>query len=468
MSYDDLIPRKTIIDAIKETCSQYGHRYAMISNDNNNIKKITWKKYYEMSKQIAAVFIKLGLKENENISIFGFNSYEWFLCNLAIIMTGSASVAVDISNSIDVCEHIINETNSQIIIVENGEQLNKILSMNNIDRIKAIIQCKGELNDDVLCYHNIYDWASIMIYAAELCCIEFNNCLEQVEKRINDLKPSQCSTIVYSFEKSSKDIPLGIMLSHDNIIWTATNILKYYNIKEGTPQRVINYLPLTDITTQIIDIYVIMINAGTTWFSNASIYDRLLETKPTLFMGNFDIWDDIKTQIEKLMNCKIKKYILKKAMKACIKYHIRVEHNYYEKPDYWNIYNKYIFKKIKKKLGLIYCKLFLSHISSTNSDIIKFFASISIKINTFFGINECTGFMTLSSPIIFKTGSCGKRLYSTNIIINSNNNEICVKGRHVMLGYLNNIKTIINDKGFLHSNYYGNFNDDNFLFLLEN
>lgn len=81
-------------------------------------------------------------------------------------------------------------------------------------------------------------------------------------------------------------------------------------------------------------------------------------------------------------------------------------------------------------------------------------------------MNECTGFMTLSSPTIFKTDSCGKRLYSTNIIINSNNSEIYAKGRHIMLGYLNNTKTIIDDKGFLHSNYYGNLNDDNFLFLL--
>ena len=52
------------------------------------------------------------------------------------------------TNTAEACEHVINDSVAQIVVVENNDQLKKILKVkNNCKTIKAIIQYSGEVVD---------------------------------------------------------------------------------------------------------------------------------------------------------------------------------------------------------------------------------------------------------------------------------------------------------------------------------
>lgn len=52
------------------------------------------------------------------------------------------------TNSAEACEYILQDSSSQIVVVENQAQLDKILKCRNTCNIKAIIQYKGEVKDN--------------------------------------------------------------------------------------------------------------------------------------------------------------------------------------------------------------------------------------------------------------------------------------------------------------------------------
>ena len=51
------------------------------------------------------------------------------------------------TNSVEACEYILKDSSSEIVVVENQQQLDKILKCRDTCRIKAIIQYKDEVKD---------------------------------------------------------------------------------------------------------------------------------------------------------------------------------------------------------------------------------------------------------------------------------------------------------------------------------
>ena len=52
------------------------------------------------------------------------------------------------TNSVDACEYALKDTNCEIVVVENKEQLNKILKCAEKCKITSIIQYSGEVTDN--------------------------------------------------------------------------------------------------------------------------------------------------------------------------------------------------------------------------------------------------------------------------------------------------------------------------------
>ena len=66
---------------------------------------------------------------------------------------------------------------------------------------------------------------------------------------MSSVKPGTCCTLVYTSGTTGN--PKGVILSHDNYTWTAKRILDRNNI--GGVKRIVSYLPLSHVASQIID-----------------------------------------------------------------------------------------------------------------------------------------------------------------------------------------------------------------------
>lgn len=85
------------------------------------------------------------------------------------------------------------------------------------------------------------------------------------------------------------------MLSHDNITFQNSFIVKTYELKQDQ-ERIVSYLPMSHIAGQLLDCYLPVHIGATVYFAQpdalkGSLTKTLQKAKPTLFFGVPRVWE---------------------------------------------------------------------------------------------------------------------------------------------------------------------------------
>ena len=101
---------------------------------------LTWKEYYEHVKYFSLGLISLGLKPEETIAIIGDNRPEWVMAELAAQSAGAKSIGIYQDSVVEEMIYIFNHADVSFIVVEDQEQVDKILEMwDELKGIKKVI-----------------------------------------------------------------------------------------------------------------------------------------------------------------------------------------------------------------------------------------------------------------------------------------------------------------------------------------
>jgi long-chain-fatty-acid--CoA ligase ACSBG len=129
---------------------------------------------------------------------------------------------------------------------------------------------------------------------------------------------------------------------------------------------------------------------------------------------------------------------------------------------------------VKEALGLDRCVKMVTGAAPISRETLEFLAALGVEVMELYGMSESTGIGTTCRSSLFRFGSCGARYVATEMKIDHNperdkpgEGEICLRGRHVMLGYLHNpekSREAIDNDGWLHSGDVGRF-DDGMLYI---
>jgi long-chain-fatty-acid--CoA ligase ACSBG len=90
--------------------------------------------------------------------------------------------------------------------------------------------------------------------------------LSQVEARTQKIKPGNCCTLIYT--SGTTGMPKGVMLSHDNYIWTKKSIKLHRKNTIIKERRSVSYLPLSHAAGQFSDIISPMIEGLHVYFAD--------------------------------------------------------------------------------------------------------------------------------------------------------------------------------------------------------
>ncbi|KAM5193091.1 long-chain-fatty-acid--CoA ligase ACSBG2 isoform 2-T2 [Mantella aurantiaca] len=464
------LPPVTVNQLFEDSVQKYGEYVALAFKQGDQWNKLTYKQYYEQCRIAAKGFLKLGLERYHGVGILGFNSAEWFIADIGAILAGGFAVGIYTTNSAEACHYVAENCEANILVVENHKQLQKILQVQDqLPHLKAIVQYKDELKEK---RPNLYTWAEFMQLGKDVPDTE----LDQI---ISSQKPNQCCTLIYTSGTTGQ--PKGVMLSHDNITWTAAAAGKVVRLREANDLQeiVVSYLPLSHIAAQMIDIWLTMKYGGATYFAQpdalkGSLANTLREVRPTAFMGVPRVWEKMQEKMKAVgaKSSTIKRKVASWAKGVGLETNLKRMNGASPQPMKYHVAKKLVFKKVRKALGLDRCSKCYTGAAPITKDTLEFFLSLNIPVYELYGMSESSGPHTISLPDAFRITSCGKVISGCRTKIyqpdSDGSGEILFWGRHVFMGYLNmeeKTKESLNEEGWLHSGDLGKHDDKGFLFI---
>ncbi|XP_033218874.1 very long-chain-fatty-acid--CoA ligase bubblegum-like isoform X2 [Belonocnema kinseyi] len=452
---------------LSRTVKTYPNQIALVTRagPDGKRKSFTYREYENNVRTVAKAFLKLGLERHHSVCILGFNSPHWFIADLAAIYAGGFAAGIYTTNSPEACQYCAESSRANIIVVEDAKQLEKILQIRkNLPKLKAIIQYDGIVKDK-----GVLSWDDLL----EIGKKESDDKLDSI---LRTMGANECCTLVYT--SGTVGNPKAVMLSHDNLLHDTRAIVRAVEFKGGS-EIIVSFLPLSHVAAQVVDIFTSMTVGATVYFADknalkGSLVETLVIARPTAFLGVPRVWEKIyeKMQLVARNNGPIKTWIATWAKAQGLFYNM----NKMNGVDYKNwgylIAKWLVFNKVKAALGLDRCRIFVTAAAPLGNDVKKYFMSLDMPIMEAYGMSECSGAHALSTNNRYRLGSVGPTLkgFGTKLdnLDNTGEGEICMGGRHVFMGYLNEpekTKEAMDVNGWLHSGDMGRLDGNGYLYI---
>ncbi|CAG9314493.1 unnamed protein product [Blepharisma stoltei] len=471
-----LDPPITFPQLFQSTILKFPLKTALRIKKDNEWVSWTYQEYYNQSVQFAISLISLGITQRKAINIIGFNSPEWLISFCGSLLANCIPVGVYTTSGTESCFYAADHSEAELIVVQNETYLAKYLEVwEKLPKIKAIIVYwpKASLSKWKTDTKLIFTWSEFM---------ELGNNVDpnEIENRIQAIRPTQAATIVYT--SGTTGPPKGVLLSHDNYIWCAKRICERFKL-DREDEQIISFLPLSHSAAQCFDIFCCIFLGGCLSFADenalqGTIANTVKEVRPTFFFAVPRIWEKFEEKIKEMISSSTpqQKKLIRWAQNVAGKSMISHIENQPLNRSYY-LANSIFFEKIRALLGFDRCRVLATGAAPLPQSTFNFFWSIGLHILIGYGMSENAAPMTYCGPGQWALNSAGKPLRGAELkIINSKMEElpigeigeICFKGRNKFLGYLKNeveSRKAIDADGFIHSGDEGYVDINGFVYI---
>lgn len=378
----------------------------------------TCKEFYQNINALGSYFFANNIHE-KHIAVIGENSYLWLVAFLAVINGGNIAVPID-----------------------------KDLPLEDVDQLLHFTDCEFLLLSDTYKHLAKHFKGKVIFFS------EFENIFKQTEilpeyvnYPIDDYKMAAIFLTSGTIGK-----PKGVMLSHNNMAFNIVGASSLFILKGNT----VSVLPFHHTFGLIIGVFAVF-NYGYMTFINTnlrSVTKDIKTIKPhTLFVVPLFLESFYKTINRKIKDTGKAKKIESATQISSILLKLGIDTR------------RLLFKEILESFGGN-LKYIICGGAPLNSDLVQAFQQWDINILNGYGITECSPVISVNRNFYGHNGSVGQIVPKTEVKI-SKDDEVLVKGPHVMLGYYKNskeTKKALQDEWF-HTGDLGYINDQGFLFL---
>lgn len=466
----------TLIDVLSEAKEQEPQQEALRIKRHGRWVSWSYAEYYELSHCFARAMVSLGITGRKCINIIGFNNPEWVIGFMGAELADCVPVGVYTTSSTDAVKHIGNHSEAELILVQNEELLEVYLQViHEMPTIKAFVVYlpKTDLSQYRHRHPEIVSWDHFMSRGTH----DFDN---EIEARKRLVTPSRVATIIYT--SGTTGPPKGVLLSHDNYVWTSRLLIEASGIS-GKNEQCVSYLPLSHVAAQITDIIGCIIIKACISFADeralqGTLGETLKEVRPTFFLGVPRVFEKIEEKIKAIagesgwLKMKIATWAKDVGYRSTI---AQQDH----RPNPWGfcLANTLVFQKVKEAIGLDKAKIIFVSAAPVSRSTLDFFASLNITLINVYGMSEAAGPMSTSYMHKFSLYSAGFALPSATIAIldeqgrilpSGSRGEVCYKGRNKFLGYYKDpeaTRACVDVNGYLHSGDEGYLDEHGYLYI---
>jgi long-chain acyl-CoA synthetase len=417
-------------------------------------KPTTWTEYAALVRRAARALISLGVERGGTVCILGFNRQEWVVMAAATMSIGGAPAGIYATSSPSEVQYIAHHAESKLMLVENVQQWEKIeKELVRLPMLRHVVLMSGTPAID---HPMVLSWEAFL---AKGDGIED----ARVDERLAELEPGGLATLIYT--SGTTGPPKGVMLSHENLAWTAGVSVAICQVKPE--DTLLSYLPLSHIAEQTFTIHIPAVAGYAVYFAESitTVAENLKEVQPSMFFGVPRIWEKFQAGVQqKLAEApKARRLIVEAAMKVGRLYSL--QKNEGQRPSLLleqahRLAEKLVFSKLKPAIGLGRSWLHIVGAAPISREVLEFFAGLDIRIQEVYGQSEDSGPTSFNLAGRTRFGTVGPPLPGVAVKI-AEDGEILVKGPNVFLGYYKEpeatAQTLVH--GWLHSGDLGTIED---------
>ncbi|XP_031548870.1 long-chain-fatty-acid--CoA ligase 1-like [Actinia tenebrosa] len=440
------------------------------------LHKYEWLTYNEVHSRayhVGCGLVSIGCQPSQNtyIGIYAPNCVEWVLTDLGCQMFSMISVPLFATHGPDACRHIIKEANLQTVICHESKVEFVLRSRDEISVVRRIVKIGSDITQHEKSLAE--KWNIKLIAFKQLQDIGKTTPLERNVPKTDDVL-----TVCYT--SGTTGTPKGAMLTHDNVISDLAGfkfLLKQFDKEVTKDDVLLSFMPLAHMYERMNQVILMMSGGRIGFFSGdpKRLLDDLKELKPTVFPAVPRLLNRIHDKvINEINKSKVKSWLFEKAMMAKKK---DLERMVLRKDTIWDLL---VFKKIQDLLGGRVW-LIISGSAPLSSKVTTFLRCVmGCHVQEGYGQTEATASSVLQLLDDFSSGHVGAPNPVNHVKLidvpemdyyaKDNQGEICLKGRNVFKGYLNNPEKtaeVLDEDGWLKTGDIGEWTESGTLKIID-
>ena len=452
------ISPQTLPQQFVQTAQRRGQATALRSKALGLWHELSWSTYEARVRTVAASLLSWGLSAGQSVAVLGENRPEWVIADLGIMMAGGVTAAIYATNAAEGVQYVLEHSDSRFVIVENAEQLDKVLevrpSLPLLERI-VVIHPKGLQG---------FTDAMVVSWLDFLECgrvwLESPVNVETLQMRLDNRQSSDPAIFIYTSGTTGR--PKGAVLSHRNLLFTAEAFCAANRVFES--DEVLSFLPLSHITERVLSVALAVRYGYTVNFveNPDTVFENLCEVRPTLFFAVPRVWEKLMSVVEIRMSKA--DFVKKSAYRwAARQGRLRAQaQRDFEQPSVaMHVAYLGVLRSLKQRLGLDRARLVVSGAAPISHGVLEFFHGMNVPIREGYGQTEGSAAGTVHQGWPVKLGTVGKALPGIEVKIESDG-EILLRGDCVFLGYHKDSKATLETlrDGWLHTGDIGELDSD--------
>lgn len=448
---------RTLADLLPNAAARHGSDGAFLFKDDDGTwRESTYDQVADDVRALALGLIELGVQRGDKVAIIGNTRPEWTLFDFAVMATGATVVPIYQTNSPTECKYVLEHSEARMIVVEDEDQLAKILEVrDSLPALEQILIMVGE--------------ADQTIGMDELRKLGGSRGSEEYESSYNSVQPDDLCKIVYT--SGTTGPPKGCMLSHGNYRAMLDMADSADIIREGETSYL--FLPLAHVFALLVQYGMIDISGRIAYWEGdqLAIVPNLAEVKP-------DTFPSVPRIFEKVHDTALASAEAEGGVKAAIfSWAFRVGKRYRKaedegrKPGFlltkqFNFADKAVFSKIRAVFGGK-LRAALSGAAPIDPEILRFYRAAGVPVFEAWGMTETSTGGTANLPGANKVGTVGRPVDGVEVKL-AEDGELLLKGENVFKGYYKNpeatAETIID--GWLHTGDVASIDDEGYVSIV--
>ena len=459
----DFVALDTFPKILKNNAEIFKGRPSIREKEYGIWQTTTWDAFYNSALLLAEGFYDSGLRRGDKIAIIGDNRPNLYLSIASAQILGAIPVPCYQDSVASEIEYILEHAEAKLAIVENQEQVDKLLEIK-----EKLPLLKNIFYDDPRGLEK-YD-------VKEICSLDIildkNREMNiDLDKEINKTSKDDISIMLYTSGTTGR--PKGVLLSYNNIV-SVTSIACEIE-KTGPDDEVVAYLPMAWVGDNIFCVaqsYIsgFCINCPE---SRDTLTLDMREIGPTYYFAPPRVWEGMHTQLMVRMQdaSKVKLWAFNFFMKVAKKWgnpildkkNVPILARALYGLGYFLIYGP-----LKNNLGLTRVRMAYTAGEAMGPDTFLFYRSLGINLKVLYGQTEATVFVSLHRDGDVDPNTVGPAFPGVDIKVTDG--EVFYKGSGVFKGYYKNedaTKETIDKEGWVKTGDAGVIDNNGHLKIID-